>query len=221
MGSISRRRGTGSRRGWMDGLTSGLVHLWEFDGNEVDAVGGLSGSINGNVSFTIGKIKKCAYFNGGYMTTSGNLNVDNWTASFWVKLDELADAGIYGIIFLAAGQNGNGFRISAKKFNYCHYTNTPTSNIQSNEVLPGTDAWIHIAAKFPNVVFINGIQSTMEAGRTFNALNSVNPYIGADNYSVAVRSLKGSLEQLAIWSRTLSDSEILQIYNSGKGLKYK
>jgi hypothetical protein len=220
MGSISRRRVTGSRQGWTGELKSGLVHLWEFDGDAVDRVGGADGTVSGTVLFEEGKVKKCACFNAaGYISVNSTIGPMNaWTVSFWLKADE--EMVLAGIFFRGDSSYAYGFRISVGTFNFCNNGAGIHNTFSVNKVVyPGE--WVHVVAGFPgNILKIDGVSKAL--GGNLGALHIPVPGLfGADGYDAVTRGLKGCIEQFGIWNRVLSGSEIDALYNAGRGLKYK
>jgi hypothetical protein len=204
---------------WTDDLKTGLVHLWEFDGTAIDSVGGLNGTVTGNVLFVDGKMKQSAYFNGGYMNVAGNISLTDWTVSYWVKV--AVERGAAGIIFRGTSSLALGFRLDMKKFNFCNNQAGAHNAYSANDILT-VGNWCHVTARLShsNTVIANGVTYGL-TNYNLTALRIDSPMlIGADGYDPANRSLIGNLEQLAVWNRSLSDGEILLLYNNGKGLKY-
>jgi len=207
---------------------SSLLHLWEFNGNAIDIVNGLnlSTSSTGSVSYIAGKIKNSVYFNRGHLIgpSGRNLNINNnqWTISYWTNIVTFGNAAtdpIVGILNRSVGSTNFGTRLifSTPNVFYVNYCN---SNTQLNSTVTfGPNIWVHIALKPPNIFFINGTRNA-PTGNTMTTLNIGNPvYVGLDNYT-AIRTMQGQMEQLAVWTRQLTDAEILSIYNSGNGLDF-
>jgi hypothetical protein len=215
MGRGVRGRSMGSGTQWTDGLKTGLVHLWEFDGNANDAIGGANGTATGDVSFTNGKMKQCVNLVGGYITASKSMNLASWTVSFWLK-QEVSATSNHGVMNQSVNANNYGIRITNRAFNYAYANNQAFSVVEIEHL----GVWKHFVARFPNSkLVVDGV----EIGLT-NVMRELyipdTIYIGVDNYSLSQRLLRGYLEQLVIWNRALSDAEMLKLYNSGKGLKY-
>lgn len=68
-------------------------------------------------------------------------------------------------------------------------------------------------------VYINGVKRKSFSYILFPIQTKT--YIGCDYLPVTVgqddRGLRGCLDELAVWGRSLSDSEVLYLYNNGKG----
>ena len=225
---VGRRTAGGKLLGpeWPSSLKSGLVHLWEFNEDANDIIGGVNLSITGNVTYVAGKMKMCAYLNGGYLMSSGTVSVNAWTVSFWLYLASMGSSDS-GIICRTASYDTWGLRInndwnqSGEKL---MFTNGANITSRVSPVLLPKNQWAHVIARLDgNCCFFNGVKYNFVDGSSVQSalgpLNIGSPvYVGVDNYNVSQRAIRGRIEQLAIWGRALSDSEVAQLYNGGAGL---
>ena len=89
--------------------------------------------------------------------------------------------------------------------------------------------WVHIVAVYDGTlgsgkIYINGVDSTVATLNVSPAsLGSATSSLTIGDDVNAVASFKvwnGSIDQVAIWNRVLSPTEITELYNSGNGLAY-
>jgi hypothetical protein len=204
----------------------GLLHLWKLDGNLLDAVGGVNGTADGSITYETGKFsKKCAK-----LVNSANIRVDlnktlyQYTVQAWVKCLSLVDGSAiifsrtsnvntYGFYFdmydsrnaiaLMATENNNG-QIG---WNWGTYTNWQLYTFTSD----GSSI----------KCYINGVQQSVKFtyGSAYKYLKfRSNTRIGRDTYSSS-RNINGYIQQVMIWDKALSQSEIQKYYNNGNGLE--
>ncbi len=84
-----------------------------------------------------------------------------------------------------------------------------------------TNTWYHVGATYDGttqIIWVNGtnVKSQSRSG-TFTTNNHV-LMIGTDNESS--EWFKGTIDEIGLWSRALSSSEISSLYNNGVGLSY-
>ncbi|MCE5347164.1 MAG: LamG domain-containing protein [Bacteroidales bacterium] len=210
-------------------LLDNLSSYWAFqetDGSVYDSVGTNNGTINGDVSRgQIGKIGNSYYFDGstGYVsigaapnciTGTGDFGVSCWA---WVPHDVSAELPILsrgGISVILRIMPNTGY-ISSQI-----YDNT---SVWSLSVFPDlrNNNWHHIVWTINrdavNKIYIDGIlKGSNTAVRCKNSIAAGNLIIGrryAEDYL-------GKLDEIGIWSRFLTDSDVSLLYNNGNGLTY-
>ncbi len=201
-------------------VEDGLILYLPFDGNINDASGkGNNGTLFGNEKFIDGKINKAMEFDGStYIEipdkpNSGFDNVPGLTIETWIKIDAHHDNGI--VVKLT----------SSNAFWPCSYNfETWSDGLIYFDV--GADIgkyttsdyplgqWFHLAGVFDgnageDRVYVNGeLKSTTARPEKIVPDGDLPVYIGC----VAPGTLyfKGALDDLAIYSRALSQTEILQ-----------
>ncbi|MFN3692674.1 MAG: LamG-like jellyroll fold domain-containing protein [Candidatus Paceibacteria bacterium] len=89
--------------------------------------------------------------------------------------------------------------------------------------VPFVDTWYHVAFTRNQTTgalkfYVNGQQqgSTIMTGRTASLLNSVEDF----NIGANPGEFDGAVDETAIWSRVLTDTEIACLYNNGGGISY-
>jgi hypothetical protein len=222
--------------------TDGLVGWWPFNGNANDESGnGNDGVVNGATltEDRCGLTNSAYTFDGldDFINTSftGILGSGDRTVSYWAKQAQ-NDSGVIGQVVLGWGGNQCGPSGIATGF-YCAY-NTSLMGItfESNESsitvasnIPIDDnAWHHYAfVKNSNAVstsqvliyqdgvLLNTLLGEYLSWGTLNTTSTVPVTFGKRSFScVADRFYNGSSDDIAIYNRALTESEIQSLYTS-------
>ncbi len=211
-------------------LNNGLVGYWTLDGKDTNWATGitLDKSGNGNngqlVSMSTssspvaGKVGQALVFNGvGSSIILPNITVGlNSSISFWMKVKQ---PGLR-IIF-------NNTQSSAQRFvvffngNRLYITNKVWDGIMSSSVI-NYGQWYHVYINIPDInststlkMYINGSDATSPAHS-----QQFDPYpMTTIGTNVAPWTFNGLLDDIRIYNRALSVSEIQQLYNMGAATK--
>ena len=192
--------------------------LWHFEGNADDTSGnGNNGTVFG-ASVVAGKVGSDAYsFNG----SNNNIDVGNafayttedFSLAFWVK-EGASQSGFVNIFGNQSSQRGfclendsggsNSYRVVAGDGGWTFGTST--------ELLPGV--WTHLAITRNGStvkIFNNGSLVATDTGFpvAFSAA-TIPMWFGGNQASG--RYWQGTLDEFAIWTRTLSDLEVNNLY---------
>lgn len=210
------------------GLKSGLVSYWKMDetggttiSNSVSS--SFSGTIGSANTFSAGKFGNSLASSGGsagavvpYGAGSG-LDISGnkpMSAGFWLKVNSLAShsrllqplspsCGSWGIYYLTDGSVGMN--------NFCNNgVNWPAGTVTAD------NNWHYFALTYDGtnaILYKDGVSigskpyvpNWTSAGRSL--------YIGGD----VPYPLRGSIDELGIWNRALTTSEVSQLYNLGSG----
>jgi len=224
---------------WNSTKNVGLMAYWKMDdaSKVLDSVNGTFRNINWLGSVPVdnptGIINSCAEGNGA---PSGNTTINSSTSdprsySFWFLIPNKATADNDGVI-------GNIQTGTSDNF-YMWYDNSPHEKFRFSVVDATTftindvwwseadtlreNTWIHAVLTFDGVdawkIYINGTELTWTDGTGTLGGSNQNVYLmsrgllDGDNFT-------GNFDEVGIWSRVLSDSEILDLYNNGLGLSY-
>jgi len=217
--------------------TNGLVGWWPFNGNANDESGnGNNGTVNGATltSDRFGNTNRSYYFNGANSnfieipsSTSLNSTNSNFTWSFWIKFSSISNDGWYsnpGVI--SKTQNGTtcngatliegGGRIAAQNLMNCG-TNMINNGVGTNQIT-ADNIWHHVVMTLRNgdstKTFVDGIfQQSSIVDVTFSIYSNTPVRIGrpTDPYW---KSFTGNIDDIAIYNRALTQTEITQLYTS-------
>lgn len=204
-------------------LTDGLVAHYEFEGNANDSSGnGNHGIEYGGVSYMSGVIGQAGSFDGvdDYISVSHNsiFNLSNsFTISVWVKISSDAPDSIR-IIDKASGGTCNGWNFDT------YDSNQPGFRMRLDVSCPwinSTNAfnageWQHLLVSVNNrqATFYLNAQTDGSGSISQPPSNSLDLYIGAPHPATS-GMFKGEIDDLRIYNRALSETEIQQLFTIG------
>ena len=208
-------------------LSDNLVAYYKLDGNSNDSAGSNNGTDN-TISYVAGKIGNAASFNGSPSAiTAGNLGISGIGAlsiSFWVKIDaDISNGQLYGFVGLSSNIT------ATRRFQCYYYNNSGTRQIVFDpsggggflyNINLGTTNYYHIVivrnpATGYAYLYVNGSlagsqvlgSDATDYGEGFGAGITVG---GGNN-------LKGKLDEIGVWDRVITSTEVGELYNSGDG----
>ncbi|OHA42431.1 MAG: hypothetical protein A3H68_00475 [Candidatus Taylorbacteria bacterium RIFCSPLOWO2_02_FULL_46_40] len=219
-------------------LNSGLVGWWTFDGknmaqNVADSSGlnnngYMSGFTSTSTAVTPGKIGQALKFDGvNDYVRAGDIGVDenqsSLTVSFWAKVNSLT-RGEYLVSRYGSGPDlwYFGHEVDNDIAFYTYTAITSTSGYMANG-FSATNVWHHIVGVYDGVrvrIYVNGVLGTKNQGSlTGNTNTGVTAPLVIGTFTTATGFASGSLDDVRIYNRALSASEISQLYNATKGSK--
>jgi len=202
---------------------TGLVGHWNLNGNALDSSGeGNDGTVTGAIVTNKGKFKQAYEFDGvndQIEIADGDWNeFSDLTVSAWIKPNILIDTTeILGSGTSTASYNlfldsNGGLYLGAEGED-----SDVNQNFDSNNGLLTVGVWTHIIFVRDTTAdtgqwFINGVADLSEEDYTVGNWDS-----GASFYAgrarLASSYFNGSIDEVRIYNRSLSQSEILQLYN--------
>jgi hypothetical protein len=209
-------------------LTNGLVAYYPFTGNANDASGnGNDGTVYGAALTTnrFGIPNSAYYFNGtsDYIKTLEALpDMQSASVSFWISLPKLPHrVGDY-VFMDGDATGGSDFFVTLWSNNIAFMTKDGVNLIGSLPP-PFTNTWFHVVAVADNntqelKIWLNGqLNSTSTSLGNANVGFHTQLYIGCravyvDNF------FNGAIDDLRIYNRALSNSEVQQLYLYESGL---
>ncbi len=209
--------------------SDGLVGYWKMDEGVGATILDNSGTGNTGVfgtgssapGWTNGKFGVGTSFDSNdYITVSHNttLNPTNLTFSAWVYLSSLSN---YQMIFskFNGSTGGYDFRLNASKQPEIVLVglSSPSLGLVTGNTAVGTTTWTHIAATYDGSrikLFINGILDKEVATSGSLSTSTTSLLIGKriDGYHFI-----GKLDEVRIYNRALSASEVSDLYNYAPG----
>ena len=212
------------RIGTFWGNDPSLVGYWQLNGNSLDNSGNSNNGTDASVIYggPFGKFGKGAYFNGtnSLITTPlTSISVSSKTVMAWVKTSTTT----YQVICAQwappaswnLGINNDSLNSGILEFS----TFNGTTSIFSKSSAPSlaTGNWTHVAATYDSSnyaisFYVNGVLSGTATGNQSQS-STVGVGIGRENQTTIYGPYSGYLDEVAIFSRVLSASEISQYYN--------
>lgn len=223
-------------------LIDNIVSYWTLDetsGTRADSHGNNDLTDNNTVGYGTGKISNAAdfeYSNSEYLSIadgsqSGLDGMSNLSVSLWAWVESTAIN--YPNLISKWSDTARGWAVVILSGKFYFYTNpdgasgTTTSVAATNSLSTGT--WYHLVGTFTSgtngqKLYING---SLDAQATpigsvinnnsaaFQMGNSPGQFGGySSNY------FDGLIDEVGIWNRVLSGTEVSELYNSGNGFAY-
>ncbi len=227
--------------------SNGLVAYYPFNGNANDESGnGNDGSVYGNTAIAVDRFGNPdkAYTFGG-LNTPGYIHVPNsnslkfqnaCTYSMWVKLAGLygmngwgqaVSEGVHCVFAKDADQGGkmNGVILGSDINNY-FLTWVSWIGNQQSALITGSHLgqWVHLVYVLDSqnssiTFYVDGVLSgSYQTSFSFTASNNADLFFGKFNLAGYTYPLNGSIDDIAIYNRALSMSEVEQIYTGTAGI---
>lgn len=222
-------------------LLTGLYAVYKGESNANDSLGTYNGTAQGGLTYTAGKSGNAFTFNGttsyvGLGSNNFKFNSD-FSFSFWVYLPSISTAtgGIFANYTNQTGSKGFiSYLKSDGKFEMYIVGTNGSSTATSTAQIP--TGWTHIAVTRKMItsketyIYINGVlnaQSGINNAVTLDYHTTTNPSIGAiDSISGGIQDLFGimmnnsKIDELNIWNKQLTATEVTELYNAGAGKFY-
>lgn len=213
-------------------LDTNQLYAYKLDGSSVDTISGANNGSDTNITYSSGNGKLVQGAGFGGLTSTIQLPNNDWSATAgysiqaWIKTSSTAEQQI------VCRDNGSGagrlfqLRMEATtgKIGFIRFdgsTNVVTNLQSSASVNDGN--WHHVIETFDttsgSVIYIDGSSSGTDANTTANrgGTSSI-PYIGSFDNSTSFWS--GAIDEVYVWNRALTGSEVTSLYNSGTGVQY-
>jgi hypothetical protein len=205
-----------------EGLPPGLVALWSGEGNTQDSVGGHHGQLLKQAGFAAGKVGKAFVFHtAGDGVTAPALDLPDGTSDrtidCWVYIKkyipngETAMAG-YGNF----GADGQVYYIGLDVNHHLFFSQWGEAIVGP---IPRLDHWYNVAVTSVGTntikLYLNGV-NVATGSLNFDTPPGSQFRIGEVEAPYAERQLIGLIDEVAVYNRALSDSEIRAVYAKQK-----
>lgn len=218
-------------------LTDNIVAYWKLDetsGDRADSAGSYTLTDNNTVGSGTGIIGNGSDHiraNNEFLsnTSLGGALTNSWTFAGWAKFPNIGAADQTLISLRPSSGNVNLIQIEVNM-------NTPqwrtiafdSSGVYKKDFRKTTgftaDTWTHVAITWDGTTFefyINGSNASVTKTSNLSMTQTSTTRtlrVGAEVSSSNVAD--GLIDELGVWSRALTSSEITELYNSGAGLTY-
>lgn len=184
-------------------------------------------SISNNTRYVSGKVGNALSFNGvdelvDIPLVSSNLNMTvNYTLSAWIYPTSNASVGMIikrgGDLIDDSVQQYNLRRNTNGTITLLKYNTTAANSVTTTAIVPNNQ-WTHVMGIVNStnmMIYINGTLSVIGTNPSLvGYVTDTEQYIGSGKKAGVASLFNGSIDQVRIWNRTLSDAEISSIYNS-------
>lgn len=217
-------------------LTDNLISYWKLDDtddtNVLDAHGGNGGTQDGTLDEETGKIGTSFAFGGdGDNVDLGDVSevegIGAFSVSLWAKVPG-ASVSQTRYMVTKRGDGGRVFYLHARDNEnvYFEVHNDSTGEGVAFVTDPFdnvADTWVHIVGVYNGtnvMVYANAVVGGTVGTLSGNTDSSTDPMvIGAEN-TAGQNSWLGHVDEVAIWSKALTQTDIDALYNSGNALSY-
>jgi len=216
-------------------LNTDIISYWKLDGNSNDAVGSSNGTDTA-ITYSVpnGKINEGAGYNGTTSKITGSIAqpTSAYTVSMWIKNGGVTVADTNYRLWDTQESSGAG---EMTGITFAYNPNRDALGVKNIRVYHNNGAWANS----------DDLGTTIQDGNfhlvgvTWDGSNAAfyldGAAVGGGAYSVAITNAghfdighgrgtstfwNGAIDEVGIWSRALSGSEMSQLYNSGSGLQY-
>ena len=230
-------------------LTDNLVSYWKLDessGNAADSVGSNTLTNVNTATYAAGKINNgvnleldsSQYLSVADASQTGLNLADSISISLWVNFESIRTVTNEANTFVAKGnidgltQAGYIFWISKTATDsklFFWYRDSVNNAVNFNATwAPSTATWYHVVAVFDDVAhtgtfYVNGSQ---QGSTTSSLANNIGPegsqpfMIGNHSAAGTDKLFDGLMDEVGIWSRVLTSTEVTSLYNGGAGFAY-
>lgn len=216
-------------------LITSILAYYKLDGSNVESVSNISMS-EANITYSTGngKINQGAGFNGAssYIKSNSSITLSAYSAltvNLWVKYTTASTQVIFETSPNFNSNRGVIIITISGKISVGVSNGSGGYNIRASSTSINTGSWFMITAVInladPNnynqvLLFVNGVFegvlsfTTLQTGLFTNQPINIGARAGASDW------FSGAIDEIGMWSRSLSQSEILSLYNSGSGIQY-
>jgi RHS repeat-associated protein len=196
--------------------TNGLVSYYALEGGAFDDGVGNQGTVV-NATLTIGKVRDAYLFSGSsYVKVNDSNSLDlttGITISAWIYPRSSTQSyvvekqGAYMIQFVSGTNTTQGG---------IYVGGTWTTLATSDAIHLNT--WTHVVFTYNKsnaVIYINGVSNGTGTSTSSIDTNNNPLWIGAKNSTDRTRDFNGSIDEVGVWNRALTSSEVSDLYNYG------
>lgn len=218
-------------------LTDSLISYWKLDetsGTRYDSVRSSANNLTDNNTVTqgTGKIGKAASFaaaSSEYLSAATNIGSFDVGTAFSVAawINPTLDSADHAIVANTWSNAGWMVRVtSGNKIRFILVETGVNYNGYDSSVLSA--GWHYVVATYDGAggavkVYVDGVldNATQISNGTVTTFSTSNPItIGQTNEAGNEKYYDGLIDEVGIWSRVLTGTEITQLYNAGTGYQY-
>ncbi len=217
------------------GDDAGLVGKWSCENNFLDTSGqGNQGTQSGGVTITDGYKGRGCGFDGGndWINTSSsqslNFSSGNFTLAAWIKTTTASRRTIVSKLNPASPGPERGYTLDVLATGYARIvaeTSTSAYMYVDSTAMVNDGNWHHVAGHRNGStvrIYIDGVDQSgaqTTTGTTTTTENYLNLTIGYPSFSGS-SVWQGTIDEVRIYNRSLTASEISSLYNTSKTYKF-
>jgi hypothetical protein len=199
------------------------IHFYPLDGTTEDAVGNNDATLVGGATIAGGKNGQGVALNGsGQYVDTGAALLDtsgNYSASAWVKLNK-AD-GAFQTVVSQDGDRDSAFFLQCSGQDQ-RFAMSFTGLRALSPTKPNPGQWYHLtgvrdAAKGELKLYVDGQLVAAKSACSLDSTSTGNTVIGRAKFGGnQVDFLDGTVDQVHVYDRALTDAEVRTLYDSGR-----
>lgn len=208
-------------------LTLNIVSYWKLDGNSNDSAGSNNGT-DTSIAYSSGNgiIIQGAGFNGStgkIVMGAPVIPIGSKSVTFWIKTSTTSDQTAICNFRLGTSDNGDYLHLTTGGFfEYAIQYAGGSSTMATGTINIHDGNWHFCAGTYDGSVikvYVGGTLQNTSGSFVDSGARTNNLQFGFDPVN-GFNKLTGDLDEIGVWNRTLSQSEITQLYNGGIGLQY-
>jgi hypothetical protein len=202
----------------------GMINWWPGDGNATDIVGGKHGTLQGNATFADGKVGQAFSFDGTGdfvrlpANPAWNFGTGPFTIDFWEKSSSTTTTIMFALALGSYSFKNLEFDFNDGSGLYLYWNSSGANRISVGSLGAYTDGqWHHIALTRSGTTMTLYVDGSPVGSATYapaiDVSNTGFNYIGAHALGYSL-TWKGEIDEVEIFNRALSASEIRGIFNA-------
>lgn len=207
-------------------LSSGLTAYYTLEGNSTDNSGNSHTGTDTSITYSSGngKISQGAGFNGSssYISIPSYTVGASWSISMWIKQSS-GDVGEAIARDESAGSRGMSLYCDSSGFALSTFNTSNTNYDTGIYSITHQGNWTHVVAIYEagvNARIIVNNNTPRTVACTGNSKDTNDITIGRRNYPGSNIYFTGAIDEVGVWNRVLTSTEITELYNSGSGITY-
>src|SRR6266480_600238 len=207
-----------------------MVSWWRGEGDAVDTQDGNDGTFNGTPSYGSGEVAEAFSFNGNaanYVSVPPNTNLDltAFTVDAWIYVTAYGSPAefILDKEDLNAGNANYALSLTTDDFGNPNraeilFDNASVGHQYVDSTFPiPLNTWTHLTGSYDGTIlklYINGVLNNSKMFGTTPIASGQPLFIGRRNNDTAY-AFQGLVDEVEVFSRALTDAEVLAIYSAG------
>jgi len=192
--------------------------------NNIGPINTSTGSVAGKIGLAMDFEGSIEYANGTLPTVFDGIATKDHSISLWMNADTLTGGATFDRIFEAWFDANNFVQIATtqttNEVQYIVEDATTHRHVRTSNIL-STGAWFHVvgtwdASENTVRIYLNGVEHS-NAGDNATGGDTQEMRIGSRTDAAALTFYNGRVDDLRIYVRVLTTTEILGIYNNGAG----
>ncbi|NTW32920.1 MAG: LamG domain-containing protein [Bacteroidetes bacterium] len=218
-------------------IAGGLIAYWKFDesnGNATSSVGSNTLTNNNSVTYVSGKIGNASSFDKTIGPNTQYLSIADkpelsfstaFTVSSWINLKSNA----LNVRTVFAHKYSPWITFQTSQIIIETSNNGTTELVSSWNGNWTLNTWYHMVVTYDGSlsagarmkVYINNVLLTSASENSPSSLNDPSSAITIGHFTdLGERAWDGLIDEMGVWSRALTSTEVTTLYNSGAGLQY-